>query len=107
MSAHKDRVAMTERVQERRRARAEKGAGDVPVEPRKEKQMADRRAVASEDLKQHDENRMRDFHIGKRLRMKNDLTKCGRPWSIERRHRGTHQPHNTDRITRFSTKGNR
>ena len=66
MNAHKDRVAETEQVKERKRGRAERDAGNVPVEPRNE-QMADRHAVASgEDESQHDENRMRDIHIGKR-----------------------------------------
>ena len=37
------------------------------MEPGNEEQMADRHAVASgEDERQHDENRMRDSHIGKR-----------------------------------------
>ena len=37
------------------------------MEPGNEEQVADRHAVASgEDEKQHDENRMRDIHIGKR-----------------------------------------
>ena len=43
-------------------------AGDVPTEPRNEEEMADRHAVASgEDERQHDENMMRDIHIGKRV----------------------------------------
>ena len=33
MNAYKDRVAVTERVKERKRARVERGAGDVLVEP--------------------------------------------------------------------------
>ena len=33
MSAYKDRVAQTERLKERKRARVERGAGDVLVEP--------------------------------------------------------------------------
>ena len=67
MSAYKDRVAENERLKERNRARDERGAGDVPMEPGNEEQMADRHAVASgEEEKQHEENRMRDVHIGKR-----------------------------------------
>ena len=43
----------------------ERGAGDVPVERGNEEQMADRHAVASgEEDRQHDENRMREIHIG-------------------------------------------
>ena len=67
MSAHKDRAAETERVKERKRARVERGAGDVPAEPGNEEQVADRHAVASgEEEKQHEENRKRDIHIGER-----------------------------------------
>ena len=67
MSAHTDRVTKTERVEERKRARVERGAGDVPMEPRNEERMADRHAVASGDEeKQHEENRMRDVHISKK-----------------------------------------
>ena len=37
------------------------------MEPGREEQVADRHAVASgEEEKQHEENRMRDVHIGKR-----------------------------------------
>ena len=67
MNAYKDRIAETERVKERQKARVERGAGGVLVEPGSEEQMADRHVVASgEDESQHDENRMRDIHIGKR-----------------------------------------
>ena len=39
----------------------------MPKERRHEERMSDRRAVASgEEEKQHDENIMRDLHIGKR-----------------------------------------
>ena len=77
MNAYKDRVAETERVKERKRARVVRGAGDVPMEPGNEERMAGRHAVASgedirenqhedihiaEDERQHDENRMRDIH---------------------------------------------
>ena len=34
MNAYRDRIAETERVKERKRARVERGAGDVPMEPR-------------------------------------------------------------------------
>ena len=34
MNAYKDRIAETERVKERKRARSGRGAGDVPEEPR-------------------------------------------------------------------------
>ena len=58
----KDRLAETGRVEERIRARVERGAGDVPGEPGNAEQMADRHAVASgEEEKQHEENRMRDI----------------------------------------------
>ena len=41
-------------------AGVERGAGDVPGEPRIEEQMTDRHAVASgEEEKQHEEKRMR------------------------------------------------
>ena len=67
MNAYKDKIAETERVKERKRARVERGAGDVPRVPGHEEQMADRHAVASgEEEKQHDENRLRHVHIGKR-----------------------------------------
>ena len=71
MDAYRDRIAGTGRVKERKRARVERGAGDVPVEPgnRDDEQMAVRHADASGgDIteNQHDENRMRDIHIGKR-----------------------------------------
>ena len=71
MNAYKDRIAETVRVKERKRARVERGAGDVPVEPgnRDDEQMAVRHADASGgDIteNQHHENRMRDIHVGKR-----------------------------------------
>ena len=63
MSAYKDRVVETERVKERKRARVERGA----VEPGNEERMVDRHAVASgKEETQHEENGMRDVHIGKR-----------------------------------------
>ena len=67
MNAYKDRIAETERVKERKRAREERGAGDVPMEPgsRADGQMAVRHADASGgDItgNQHEDNRMRDIH---------------------------------------------
>ena len=63
MSAYNDRIAETERVQERKRARAGRGAGDVPValENRADEQVAVRHADASGgDTRenQHEEDRM-------------------------------------------------
>ena len=71
MNAFKDRIAETQRVKETKRARVERGAGDVPMEPgsRADEQVAVRHADASGgDIRenQHDENRMRDIHVGKR-----------------------------------------
>ena len=71
MNAYRDRTAETERVKERKRARVERGAEDVPVEPRNrdDEQVAVRHADASGgDIRenQHDEDRMRNIHIGKR-----------------------------------------
>ena len=63
--------ALRERVKERKRARVERGAGDVLTEPRNrdEEQMAVRHADASGgDIteNQHEENIMRDIHVGNR-----------------------------------------
>ena len=71
MNAYKDRIAETGRVKERKRARVERGAGDVPKEPvnRADEQMAVRHADASGDnikKNQHEEDRMRDIHSVKR-----------------------------------------
>ena len=71
MNAYKDSIAETERVKERKRARVERGAGNVPVEPanRDDEQMAVRHADASGgDIteNQHEENIMRDIHVGER-----------------------------------------
>ena len=71
MNAHKDRIAGKERVKERKIARVERGAGDVLMEPwnRDDEQMAVRLEEASRgDIteNQHEENRMRDIHVGKR-----------------------------------------
>ena len=67
MNAYKDGIAETERVKERKRARIERGAGDVPGVPenRDDEQMAD--ASGGEIWEnQHEEDRMRDIHVGKR-----------------------------------------
>ena len=67
MDAYSDRVAETERVKERKRARIERGSGHVPIEPRSDEPVEDRHAVASgEDERQHEENEMRDISIGER-----------------------------------------
>ena len=72
MNAYKDRLAETERVEGRKRARVERGAGGyVPMEPgnRDDEQVAVRHADASGgDIRenQHEEDRVRDIHIGKR-----------------------------------------
>ena len=71
MNAYKDRIAETERVKERKRARVERGAGDVPRVPenRDDEHMAVRQADASGgDIREnmHEEDRMRDIHVGKR-----------------------------------------
>ena len=71
MNAYKDRIAETERVKERKRARVERGAGDVPMEPgnRDDEQVAVRHADASGgDIRenQHERDRMRDIHVSKR-----------------------------------------
>ena len=70
MNACKDRVAERKRVREMRRARVERGAGDVPMELGNR---ADEQAVRHEhasvgDIRenQHEEDRMRDIHVGKR-----------------------------------------
>ena len=49
MNTYKDRIAETERVEERKRARVERGAGDVPMEPgsRADEQVAVRLVDAS------------------------------------------------------------
>ena len=49
MNAYKDRIAETERVKERKRARVERGAGDITMEPenRADEQVAVRHADAS------------------------------------------------------------
>ena len=57
MNAYKDRIDETERVKERKRARVERGAGDVSMEP------GNRDAITEN---QHEETRMRGIHVGKR-----------------------------------------
>ena len=71
MNAYKDRIAETQRVKERKRARVERGAGDMclcsPGTETMSRWRFDVRtqlAVTSENL--HEEDRMRDIHIGKR-----------------------------------------
>ena len=71
VNAYKDRIAETERVEERKRARVERGAGDVPFQPRNrdDEQVAVRHADApgGDNMEnQLEEDRMRDIHIGKR-----------------------------------------
>ena len=71
MDAYKDRIAETERVKERKRARVERGAWDVPMEPgnRDDEQVAVRHADAAGGIikeNQHEEDMMRDIHVGKR-----------------------------------------
>ena len=71
MNAYKDRIAETERVKERKRARVERSAGDVPMEAgnRADEQVAVRHADASggdNRENQNGEERMRDIHVGKR-----------------------------------------
>ena len=71
MNAYKDRIAEKERGKERKRARVERGAGDVLMEHgnRVDDQMAVRHADASGgDIRenQHEENIMRDIQVGKR-----------------------------------------
>ena len=67
----KDRIAETERVRERRRARVERGAVDLPEEPgdKDDEQVAVRHADASGGYimeSQHEEKIMRDIQVSKR-----------------------------------------
>ena len=71
MNPYKDRIAETDQVKERKRARVERGARDVPMETgkRADEQVAVRHADASGgDIRenQHEDDRMRDIHVGKR-----------------------------------------
>ena len=67
MNAYKDRIADTVRVKDRKRARVERGAGDVPMEPRNRDDdrwrfdMRTQLAVTS-----HEPDRMRCIHVGLR-----------------------------------------
>ena len=81
MNAHKDKIAETERVKERKRARVERGAGEVHMvlENRDDEQVV-RHADAPGDIRenQHEEDRMRDIHVvakeDQRQQVKNNLT---------------------------------
>ena len=71
MDTYKDRIAEIERVKERKSARVEQGAVDVPEEPRKrdDEQMAVRHADASGGYiieNQDEEDRMRDIQVSER-----------------------------------------
>ena len=71
MNAYKDRIAETERAKERKRARFERGAGDVPSVPenRDDEQMAVRQADASGgDIRenQHEEKIMKGIRVNTR-----------------------------------------
>ena len=80
MNAYRDRIAETERVKERKRARVERGAGNVPMEHwnRDDEQVMVRHADASGgDVRenQHEEDRLRDIHVARgdqRQQMKNN-----------------------------------
>ena len=66
METNKERIAETERVRERKGARIERGAGDVPMEPvnRADEQVAVRHADASGGYikeNQHEEKSTRDI----------------------------------------------
>ena len=68
MNAEKDRIAETERVNEWKRARVERGAVDVPEEPgnKNDEQMAVQHADAfGDDImeNQHEEKRKRDIQV--------------------------------------------
>ena len=82
MNAYKDRIAETERVKERKRARVGRGAGDVLVEPgnRDDEQMAVRQADASggdirgnQHVKNNLTSRGRQYDLSKRLRVQQRL----------------------------------
>ena len=73
METYDDRIAETERDRERRRARIERGAVDVPEEPgdKDDEQVAVRHADASGGYikeNQHEEKIMRDIQVSKRDR---------------------------------------
>ena len=71
METYKDRIAETERVKERKRARIERGAVDVPEEPgnKNDEQVAVRHADGPGGCiieNQHEKKRMRDIQVSKR-----------------------------------------
>ena len=71
MDTYKDRIAETERVKERNRARVERGAVEVPVEPRNrdDEQVPVRHADASGGYiieNQHEEKREREIQVNER-----------------------------------------
>ena len=68
MNAYKDRIAETEGVKERKRARVKRGARDVPMEPgnRDYEQVAVRHAAVTSEKTDHEEDRTRDIHVGKK-----------------------------------------
>ena len=61
MHTYKDRIAETERVKEKKRARVERGAGDVPMEPRNRdnEQMAIRHHPHSEAASEEQPDKLR------------------------------------------------
>ena len=69
MNAYKDRIAETERVKERKRARVERGAGDVPMDPGNRDDRAGggstcgRHLAVTSEKHQHEEDRMRDIRV--------------------------------------------
>ena len=71
MDTDKDSIAERKRVRERRRARTERSAGDVPMEPgnKNDEQVAVRHADASGGYiieNQHEEKIVRDIQVSKR-----------------------------------------
>ena len=71
MDTYKDRIAETERVKERNRARVERGAVEVPVEPRNrdDEQVPVRHADAAGGYiieNQHEEKREREIQVNER-----------------------------------------
>ena len=86
MNTFKDRIAERKRVRKMRRARIERGAGDVLEEPgnKNDEQVAVRHADPSGGYiieNQHDEKRMRGIRVNKRAsgqKVKNNWTNGGR-----------------------------
>ena len=71
MNAYEDRIAETERVKEDKKIELSEVGGDVLVEPRNgdDEKVAVRHADTSGGdtrANQHEKNRMRDIHVGKR-----------------------------------------